>query len=59
MSKGKQTGRYRFVLKSGNGEVVGTSGTQSYASKQGCKQTLTECFPQYEIIDLTKETHEE
>jgi uncharacterized protein YegP (UPF0339 family) len=56
VSKGKQKGRYRFVLKAGNGEVVGTSGTQSYSSKQGCKQTLIDCFGQYEIIDTTKET---
>ena len=55
VSKGKQQGRFRFVLKAKNGEVIATSGTQSYASKQGCKQTLKDCFPQFEIIDLKKD----
>jgi uncharacterized protein YegP (UPF0339 family) len=54
VSKGKQIGKYRFVLKGGNGEAIANC-TESYASKQGCKATLSHCFPDFEIIDLTKE----
>lgn len=54
VSRGKQQGRFRFVLKTSNNEVIATSGTQSYASKQMCKQTLIDCFPQFEIVDLVE-----
>ena len=54
IAKGKQIGKFRFVLKAGNGEAIANC-TESYASKQGIKATLENCFPQFEIIDLTKE----
>lgn len=54
ISKGKQVGKFRFVLKGNNGEVIATSGTQSYNQKQSCIQTLENCFPQFEITDTTK-----
>ena len=55
VSKGKQKGQFRFVLVAANGEIVATSGSESYTQKHNCIKTLEALFPQFEITDKTKE----
>ena len=50
VTKGKRKGEYRFILKAENGEIVATSGTESYTQKHSCIETIKSCFPNFEIV---------
>jgi hypothetical protein len=52
---GKRKGEFRFVLKASNGEVIATSGTESYTQKHNLIEILTKHFINFAIEDLTKE----
>lgn len=51
VSKGKLKGQFRFVLKAKNGEIIATSGTESYTQKHNCISVLKEHFPNFKIIE--------
>lgn len=51
--QGRNKGQFRFVLKAKNGETVAISHPETYKSKSMAIQTLTRCFPQFEIVDAT------
>lgn len=51
VSKGKHKGQFRFVLKAANGEVVATSGTESYTQKHSCIETLATHFKDFAIVE--------
>lgn len=53
VSKGKQKGQFRFVLLAENGEVIATSGSETYTQKHSCIETLESNFPNFTIIDKT------
>ena len=50
---GRRKGEFRFRLKAKNGEIIATSGSESYKQKQSCIKTLSEHFPEFAIFDLT------
>lgn len=51
VTKGKNAGQYKFILKARNGEVIAVSHPETYRMKIKCKQTLRRCFPDFEIVD--------
>lgn len=53
VSKGKQKGQFRFVLKAENGQVVATSGSENYTQKHNLISTLESNFKEFTIIDKT------
>ena len=55
VSRGKAKGQFKFNLYGGNGEGIAQSWPESYTSKQMCIKTLKVDFPDFAIIDLTKE----
>jgi uncharacterized protein YegP (UPF0339 family) len=54
VSKGKQKGQFRFNLIADNGQTIATSGTENYTQKHSCIETLKTSFPNFEIVDKTK-----
>ena len=55
VSKGKQKGQFRFVLKASNGETIAVSSPESYTQKHSAIETLTANFPDFQIVDKTKD----
>ena len=53
VSRGKKKGEFRFVLKGDNGEIIGSSGSESYTQKHNCVDVLEKYFPKFDIVDLT------
>ena len=54
--KGKRKGQFRFVLKAPNGEVIASSGSESYTQKHNCYEVLAKYFTKFAILDLTLKT---
>lgn len=50
ITRGKNKGQFRFILKAKNGEIVAHSHPETYTSIQMCKKTLKKYFPNFEII---------
>lgn len=53
VSHGKLKGQFRFVLKAVNGEPIATS--ETYTQKHNVLDVLTTYFPNFEIVDKTKQ----
>lgn len=51
--RGKRKGQFRFVLKAANGEIIASSGSESYTQKHNCVDVLNKYFPEFDIVDLT------
>lgn len=52
VSKGKEKGQFRFVLKGDNGKNL--SPQDAYHNKQDLLDTLNKYFPNFQIIDNVK-----
>ncbi len=50
VSKGRNKGQFRFVLKASNGEIVAQSHPETYERLQSCLDTLNNNFPDFDII---------
>lgn len=47
--------QFRFVLKSGNGEIIAQSWGESYTSKAMLRKTLRRHFAEFTVADNTKD----
>lgn len=50
VTKGKNAGQFRFVLKASNGEIVAVSHPETYTSKKMAEKTIKNCFPNFKIV---------
>lgn len=55
VTKGKNKGQYRFILYSTNGEVIAQSHPETYTQKHSAKDTIRNNFPNFALVDKTKE----
>lgn len=53
VTKGPNKGQYRFVLVGDNGENL--SQTETYTQKHNVIEVLAKYFPNFEVVDKTKE----
>lgn len=53
VTHGKRKGEFRFKLVGKNGEVVATSGTETYTQKHNVIEVLEVYFFNFPIVDKT------
>lgn len=54
VSHGKRKGEFRFKLVGKNGEVIATSGSETYTQKHNVTEVLADYFPGFSVVDKTK-----
>ena len=54
VSHGRKKGEFRFKLVGKNGEVIATSGSETYTQKHNVTEVLADYFSNFTVEDKTK-----
>lgn len=54
VSHGRKKGEFRFKLVGKNGEVIATSGSETYTQKHNVTEVLGDYFSNFTVVDKTK-----